>query len=87
MIKHRDMPFRAKAQLRCVVLSNKPELGGDPIIEGNKIELKTGDMYAFLASEHTHYVTENLSDDPRVCWQFSFATTPKIWNNYESLVQ
>lgn len=70
------------AAYRCNILTQKPESGGVLHIEGNPIDLNIGDLHCYFASETDHYVSEVISDTPRILWMFGAAIPLDQYNAY-----
>jgi hypothetical protein len=58
--------------LHCNVLVQKPESGGNVVIEGKEYDLPEGDLICYYVSELTHSATEVLGDKCRLMWLFGF---------------
>lgn len=79
---HRDPRcFSGLATLRCNVLTQKPQNGGDLYLGDTKVDLEEGDLHCYLASEHTHSVTKVQGPVPRVLWMFGASVQAKSWDN------
>lgn len=79
---HRDpRNFHGLATLRCNVMTQKPQNGGVLYLEDTKVELDEGDLHCYLASEHTHNVTEVQGSLPRILWMFGASVPAKNWDN------
>jgi len=68
--------------LHCnVILSDS--LGGSPIIEGEKLKLKKGDMWCYLVSDVEHGADKVLGDKPRTMWVFGFLIEQEIYDRLQ----
>jgi hypothetical protein len=77
---HVDASNKPLALLRCNIVTSQPNKGGIFHVENAPLQLKDGDMYACLVSEHLHKATVNEDDKPRIVWQFGFNVCPDKWN-------
>lgn len=65
--------------LHCnVILSDS--IGGEPIIESEKIKVEKGDMWCYLVSEVNHAAEEVLGNVPRTMWVFGFLVDNKVYD-------
>ena len=58
--------------LRCNVLTQAADAGGELFIGGEKIEVGVGDLHCYLPSTVVHHVTEVKGETPRILWMFGF---------------
>lgn len=80
--KHKDQKsIEGFATLRCNILTQKSENGGDLYIEDNKIDIGVGDLHCYLASEHEHWVTKVEGNTPRIMWMFGAHVPAEDWNS------
>jgi hypothetical protein len=63
--------------LHCNVIIQKPESGGDVVIDGKPYDLAKGDLICFYVSELNHSVTEVIGSTPRLMWIFGFCVDKK----------
>ena len=64
--------------LHCNIKLSSNE-GGNPIIEGEKINLKKGDMWVYPVSNVDHGSDIVLGDIPRTMWVFGFSINKNMW--------
>jgi hypothetical protein len=67
--EHKDYAPKEYAQIRCNFMLKKPFLGGNPIIEGEKILVEEGDLWICLASLEAHS-SEPIQGGERVMFSF-----------------
>jgi hypothetical protein len=68
--------------LHCnVILSDS--LGGSPIIENEKLNLKKGDMWCYLVSDVEHGADKVLGDIPRTMWVFGFLINQEVYDRLQ----
>ena len=86
--KHKD-PKSAEglATLRCNILTQKSENGGDLYVDGNKININVGDLHCYLVSEHEHWATPVEGNTPRIMWMFGAHVPVDDWNSEKTKVQ
>jgi hypothetical protein len=58
--------------MHCNVIVQKPESGGNVVIEGREYNLPKGDLICYYVSNLNHKVTEVFGDKPRLMWVFGF---------------
>lgn len=89
LYKHKDSRHNegALATLRCNILTQAPENGGQLYIQGAPVTFNVGDLHCYLASEHEHYVTEIEGDTPRIMWMFGAHVPAEDWNSGKIKVQ
>lgn len=77
---HKDpKSYSDLATLRCNVLTQASEEGGELVLDGKKVSPDVGDLHCYLASEYEHYVTEVKGDTPRILWMFGVCVPKKEW--------
>jgi hypothetical protein len=67
--------------LRCNIMTQAAEEGADLFVNGNKIDIKAGDLHCYLASDFEHYVTEVKGNTPRILWMFGAYVPKDDWEN------
>lgn len=81
--KHRDP--RGNDELptyRCNGSTQANEKGADLYVDGEKIDVKVGDLHCYMVSELEHYVTEAKGKTPRIMWMFGAHIPKEHWKNY-----
>lgn len=58
--------------MHCNVIIQKPESGGNVVIEGKEYDMPKGDLICYYVSDLKHKVTEVYGDTPRLMWIFGF---------------
>jgi hypothetical protein len=58
--------------MHCNVIVQKPESGGNVIIEGKEFDMPEGDIICYYVSDLNHEVTKVLGNTPRLMWIFGF---------------
>jgi hypothetical protein len=81
--KHKDPKHLGLLALRCNIMTQTAEEGGELFVNGNKVPIKTGDLHCYLASDFEHYVTEVKGDTPRILWMFGAYVPKEHWENGE----
>lgn len=69
------------ATLRCNILTQKAGTGARLFIEDTELDAEVGELHCYLVSEHSHYVTENTSEVPRILWMFGAHVPAEDWNS------
>lgn len=87
LLEHTDARENNLALIRCTVVVSQPVEGGVFHVEGKPVPLESGDLYACLVSEHSHFCTKNEVDTPRIVWQFGFNVPAEDWNSGKIKVQ
>ena len=68
---HKDKnPDNENYIIRFNVIISKPEVGGNPIIDSNEIEVKENEVWVCKAGEDFHSTTEVKGQSPRVMISF-----------------
>jgi len=58
--------------LHCNVIVQKPESGGNVVINGKEYDVPKGDVICYYVSDLKHSVTKVLGNTPRFMWVFGF---------------
>jgi hypothetical protein len=82
VVPHKDGVVDGFSALRCNLITSQPKHGGVLYVDNKEIVLNQGDLYTCLVSEYEHYVTKNLTDTPRIVWQFAFDVKKQNWGKY-----
>lgn len=73
VVEHRDGIYKENTfALRCNIVTNTATEGGILCVNRKPVFLEKGDLYILNASDCAHFVTRNVSDSPRILWQFTF---------------
>lgn len=67
--------------LRCNVLTQKAEYGGDLYINGKYIDIEIGELHCYLVSEIPHEVTKVFGDTHRIMWMFGAEVPAEDWES------
>jgi len=70
--KHQDPMEETLHVLRCNVVTQAADAGGDLIVDGQKIDVAVGDLHCYLASDVEHHVTTVEGNTPRILWMFGY---------------
>jgi hypothetical protein len=70
--KHQDPMEETLHVLRCNVVTQAADAGGDLIVDGQKIDVAVGDLHCYLASDVEHHVTTVEGNAPRILWMFGY---------------
>jgi hypothetical protein len=79
--KHQDPKERGMSALRCNIITQAAEEGAELFVGGNKVDVKSGDLHCYLASDFEHYVTEVKGNTPRILWMFGAYVPQEDWEN------
>lgn len=80
--KHKDpKSLNGLATLRCNILTQSSEKGGQLYVDGQAINFNVGDLHCYLVSEHEHWVTPAEGDTPRIMWMFGAHVPAEDWNS------
>lgn len=72
-IEHIDPEwYEGHHTLHCNVIVQKPESGGDVVIDGVLYNVNQGDLLCFYVSDYYHSVTKVIGNTPRLMWIFGF---------------
>jgi hypothetical protein len=69
------------ATLRCNVLTQKADAGGQLHVCGEILDIDVGDLHCYLVSEHRHGVTKVEGNTPRIMWMFGAHVPTEDWNS------
>jgi len=69
--------------LRCNIITQEAEEGGELFVGGHKINVKAGDLHCYLATNYKHSVTEVKGSKPRILWMFGAAVPLNDWENWK----
>jgi hypothetical protein len=58
--------------MHCNVIVQKPESGGNVVIEGQEFDMPEGDIICYYVSDLKHKVTEVVGSKNRLMWIFAF---------------
>lgn len=64
--------FKNHHTLHCNVIVQKPEGGGNVVIDGHEYDTPQGDVICYYVSDLKHSVTEVIGNVPRLMWIFGF---------------
>lgn len=82
--KHKDPKnLMGYSALRCNIMTQAADDGGELFVDGNKINIKSGDLHCYLASDFEHYVTEVKGNVPRILWMFGAYVPKDGWESGE----
>jgi hypothetical protein len=66
--------------LRCNILTQKADKGGELYLKNKKINLEVGDLHCYLASDIEHKVTKVDGQTSRILWMFGYQITKQEFN-------
>jgi len=78
---HRDPNPQTLSGLRCNIISQSPDSGGELWVEDERVVVGAGDLHCYLVTENTHYVTEVKGQTPRILWMFGFCVPAVDWES------
>lgn len=88
VVKHKDSKsIENLSTLRCNILTQKAENGGDLYVDENKININVGDLHCYLVSEYDHWVTKIEGNTPRIMWMFGAHIPAEDWNSGKIKIQ
>lgn len=64
--------------LHCNVIVQKPESGGNVVIEDQEFDMPEGDIICYYVSDLNHNVTEVVGNKNRLMWIFAFCVEKKV---------
>lgn len=65
--------------LRCNILVNSPESGGEIYVGGKEFELKERSMMKYLVTKHHHFVKKVIGKEPRILFMYGFLIEEHDW--------
>lgn len=69
---HKDRMEPKGHVLRCNVMTQMADGGGELFVDDEKVDIKVGDLHCYLASKSKHYVTKVKGNTPRILWMFGY---------------
>jgi hypothetical protein len=79
--KHKNPKELNMSALQCNIMTQDAEDGAELFVNGNKVDIKAGDLHCYLASDFEHYVTEVKGNTPRIMWMFGAYVPKEDWEN------
>lgn len=70
--EHKDPNQGKLIHTRFNIMISKPEIGGNPVIDGIEVNVKEGEMWICQAGLYKHYCTEVKGDKQRIILSFGF---------------
>lgn len=70
--EHKDPNQGGLIHTRFNIMISKPEIGGNPVIDGIEVNVKEGEMWICQAGLYKHYCTEVKGNKPRIILSFGF---------------
>jgi len=67
--------------LRCNIITQMPETGGELTVANKVYDVKCGDLHCYLPSKHRHKVGTVFGNHSRILWMFGFKISDKDWEN------
>ena len=68
--------------MHCNVIVQKPESGGNVVIEGQEFDMPEGDIICYYVSNLKHSVTEVMGSKNRLMWIFAFCVQEDLNEKY-----
>lgn len=78
---HHDPRPQSFSALRCNVVTQAPDDGGELWVAGKHIPVGVGDLHCYLVTEHSHRVTEVKGHTPRIVWMFGLCVPASDWES------
>jgi hypothetical protein len=73
VFKHIDfMEPNGNHLLRCNILTQPADMGGELFVNDNKISIEVGDLHCYLVTKYQHTATEVQGDSNRILWMFGY---------------
>jgi len=72
--------------LRCNVMTQDADAGGDLYIGGEKTDVSVGDLHCYLVSEHEHWVEPVQGNTPRIMWMFGAHVPAEDWDSGKIII-
>jgi hypothetical protein len=84
---HCDPKLSKLSILRCNVVTQASESGGELYVGGAPVKLNAGDLHCYLASDYPHNVTTVTGDTPRILWMFGAQVSKEAWESKQILLE
>ena len=72
VFKHVDFMEPNGHLLRCNILTQAPESGGELYVNDNKVDIQVGDLHCYLVTKYQHTATEVQGNSKRILWMFGY---------------
>jgi len=69
--------------LRCNIVTQVSESGGELVIDGKKIPLQIGDLHCYLVTLLPHSVTQVKGKTSRILWMFGYQVSIEQFNTLQ----
>jgi hypothetical protein len=69
------------ATLRCNVMTRKADSGGELYLDGQRVDIETGELHCYLVSEIPHSVSTVSGKTSRVLWMFGAHVPVEDWES------
>jgi hypothetical protein len=77
---HKDNTNESCHVLRCNILSQAADSGGNLIMNGQRIDLEVGELHCYLASDIEHSVNKVEGNTSRILWMFGYECSKNRFN-------
>lgn len=79
---HTDTPDTPPLDIvRCNIVVQDAGVGAKLHVGGALIDVAVGDLTCYLVTRYRHYVTENMSEVPRILWMFGTCVSGDAWDS------
>jgi len=72
VFKHVDAMEPNGHLLRCNILTQAPESGGELYVNDNKVDIQVGDLHCYLVTKYQHTATTVQGNTKRILWMFGY---------------
>jgi hypothetical protein len=82
--QHKDPEWHPNHHtLHCNVIVQKPNAGGNAVIENREYDVAQGDLLCYYVSDLSHGATKVIGDKHRLMWVFGFCVEKKVgWHEH-----
>lgn len=81
--EHKDPKEGNLEVLRCNILTQAADFGGELFLNDERIDISVGDLHCYLPSKYPHYVTQVNGSTNRILWMFGYAISDTEWESKE----
>lgn len=81
VVPHYDPPTPQGAALRCNIVTQAADSGGDLFVDGTRVPVTERELHCYAVSAWQHWVEEVTGDTPRIVWMFGFGVSLSDWES------
>jgi hypothetical protein len=78
---HYDPPTPQGAALRCNIITQAADAGGELYVDGERVFVGVGDLHCYAVSAWQHSVSRVMGTTPRILWMFGVGVDLAEWEN------